>query len=196
MKKNHSGIPKTKPVAKNFDPFNDRLSRDIRNSLSEAFVESLVRREKSEYRQAAEKWRSEITADLYRDYIKNRLLRYDRVFDQINAEHIDDPLLQFIVIWNNELFFEVHDHLERIWTQTVGEQRLAIKGLIKAAGVYIHMECNRQKAAASLSVKSLDLITKHSHRVAFIANLGELTEKLRNLDPGPPRLENTSFPQD
>ena len=38
-----------KAASRSFDPFNDRLSRDIRNSLSDAFVTSLKHREAGEY---------------------------------------------------------------------------------------------------------------------------------------------------
>ena len=175
MKKTYQ-IPGQKAAAEYFDPFNDRLSRDIRNSLSDAFVDALFRKQKSLYREAAENWQSTKPAEVYRNYIQNRLLRYDRVFEQIQANQVDDSRLQFIVIWNNELFFEVHDHLERVWSQAAGDQRQALKGLIKAAGVYIHMEHNRQKAAASLSVKAVDLIREHSRCFSFIANLDELAE--------------------
>jgi len=176
-----------------FDPFNDRLSRDIRNTLSEAFVDSLVQMEPSGYQAAAEKWLAGKPAAGYINYIQDRLHRYDRVLEQISATRLDDALLQSLVIWNNGLFFEFHDHLERIWQQTTGDEHQALKGLIKAAGVYIHMEHNRQQAAKSLSIKSLNLIRRYSHCLAFITNLDVLIKKLENLDPVSPKLENPAL---
>jgi hypothetical protein len=68
-----------------FNPFNDRLSRDIRNSLSEAFVDSLAQMLPCGYQTAVEKW---LTGKLapgagQRTYIQDRLHRYDRVMEKI-----------------------------------------------------------------------------------------------------------------
>jgi len=173
-----------------FDPFNDRLSRDIRNTLSDTFVDALARMEPSEYRAAAEKWLAEKLAAGYVNYIQDRLQRYDLVLEKIIASRLDDAMLQSLVLWNSGLFFEFHDHLERIWQKTTGDEHQALKGLIQAAGVYIHMEHNRQDAAKNLSIKSLNLIRRYSHCLAFITNLDVLTKKLENLDPVSPTLEN------
>ena len=171
-----------------FDPFNDRLSRDIRNTLSETFVDALARRKPSEYRAIAEKWLTEKLAAGYVNYIQDRLHRYDLV-----ASRLDDALLQSLVLWNYGLFFEFHDHLERIWQQATGDEHEALKGLIKAAGVYIHMEHNRQEAVKSLSIKSLYLIRRYSRRLTFITNLDVLIKRLENSDPVSPKLENPAL---
>jgi len=176
-----------------FDPFNDRLSRDIRNTLSEAFVDALAQMAASGYQAAAEKWLAGKPAAGYVNFIHDRLHRYDCVLEQITATCLRNVLLQSLVIWNNGLFFEFHDHLERIWQQTTGDEHQALKGLIKAAGMYIHMEYNRQQAAKSLSVKSLALIRQYSHCLTFITNLNVLTKRLENLDPISPKLENSAL---
>ena len=193
MKKQTGIRPKRKTVAKTFDPFNDRLSRDIRNTLSEAFCDALSRKEQAEYRNAAEKWLATKPADIYCFYIQSRLLRYDRVFDIVKAKGLDDALLQVLVIWNQQLFFEVHEHLESIWHRASGDQRQSLKGLIKAAGVYIHMEQNHLQAVRSLSTKSIDLIQQYSHCLTFISNLDVLIDKLKILDPVPPKLKNPAL---
>ena len=176
-----------------FDPFNDRLSRDIRNTLSEAFVEALVKLEPSGYRAAAQKWLTLKPAARYVNYIQDRLGRYDRLIERVSSTCLDDPLLQSLVIWNNGLFFEFHDHLERIWQQTGGDEHQALKGLIKAAGVYIHMEHNRQRAVESLSTKSFNLLRRYSSCLTFVTNLNVLMDKIKNLDPVSPKLENPSL---
>ena len=193
MKKQPASPPKKIPSSKGFDPFNDRLSRDIRNSLSEAFVEALAHRTASGYQAAAEKWLTAKPAPGYIHYIQDRLHRYDQVLEQITATRLDDALLQSLAIWNKGLFFEFHDHLERIWQRTTGDVQQALKGLIKAAGAYIHMEHNRQQAAKRLSAKSLNLIHRYSHCLTFITNLNALTESINNLDPVPPKLYNPAL---
>ena len=185
--------PKTKKAPRAFDPFNDRLSRDIRNTLSEAFCEALEQMQHTIYLDVANNWYAENLSTIYRQYLDIRLQRYERVFKQIAARKLDDTLLQSMVMWNNELFFEVHDHLEGVWIGASGDKRQALKGLIKAAGVYIHYEYGRQKAAKSLSAKSHNLIRQYSRDLDFIKNLDVLLQKLDSLDPVPPRLENPAL---
>ena len=176
-----------------FDPFNDRLSRDIRNTFSEAFIDALAQMAPSGYQAVAEKWLAEKLAAGYVNYIQDRLHHYDLVLEKIITTRLDDALLQSLALWNKGLFFEFHDHLERIWQQTTGDERQALKGLIKAAGMYIHMEHNRQQAAKSLSIKSLNLIRQYSHCLTFITNIDVLIQRLEMLAPVSPKLENPAL---
>jgi hypothetical protein len=58
--KNQPGSTRKRNISSvDFDPFNDRLSRDIRNTLSGAFINALSRKEPSDYQAAAEKWLTE-----------------------------------------------------------------------------------------------------------------------------------------
>ena len=84
-------------------------------------------------------------------------------------------------------------HLEQIWPKTTGDEHQALKGLIKAAGLYIHMEHNHRQAVKSLSIKSLCLIRQYSHCLAFITNLDDLIKRVEILDPVSPKLENPAL---
>ncbi len=64
-----------------FDPFADRTARDIRDTLSEAFVAALAAMDPAEYLYAARKWRSQKPSARYTHYIDMRLQRYDLVFN-------------------------------------------------------------------------------------------------------------------
>jgi len=196
LKSSPDTTPNQKIASGIFDPFNDRLSRDIRNTLSEAFSDALFRMEPSAYRHEAHIWLAKTPPDIYLAYIQDRLRRYDQVLDQVKSDQLLDPLLQGLVIWNHGLFFEFHDHLEGIWKLASGDERQALKGLIKAAGVYIHAEFNHQQAVERLSVKSRNLIRQYSHCLTFIVNLDILAQKLKFLDPVAPRLENPELHQD
>ena len=90
-------------------------------------------------------------------------------------------------------FFEFHDRVEGIWQEATGDRRQALKGLIKAAGVYIHSEFNHRQAVANLAQKSYILIRKYSHCLAVIENPDALLQALKNLDSHPPRLENSAL---
>ena len=113
IKKSASLNPKeSSPVG--FDPFNNRFSRDVRNSLSEALVRALMQADKSCYRHVAEQWLAGNPDDAHTGYIQDRLIRYDRTYDQIRTERIEDSRCQAIILWNHRLFFEVHEHLEQV----------------------------------------------------------------------------------
>ena len=180
-------------ISKRFDPFTDRTARDIRNSLSEAFVATIGARNPSAYLNVARQWRKQNLSPLHADYIDDRLLRYERFFDGLAADDITDPLQQALIIWNQGLFFEFHDHLEAIWKSATGDKRQALKGLIKAAGVYIHLEQGHQQAAQSLANKAFALLQQHRHCLTFMANPATLLNKLKAIDPDPPRLDLVSF---
>lgn len=172
-----------------FDPFTDRTARDIRNSLSDSFVKAVAVMDSDAYLQVARKWREQNLPPLYADYIDDRLQRYGRVFNTIRTRGIDDPLRQALVIWNQGLFFEFHDHLEILWQSATGDEKQALKGLIKAAGVYVHLEQHRRKAAQGLSMKAFKLLRQYARCLVFIANYETLLDKLCKLDPVAPRLE-------
>lgn len=159
-------------------------------------MDAMVQREPSGYRTVAAKWLAKKPEDVYLNYVRDRLGRYDRVLELIAASQLKDPLIQSLVMWNNRLFFEFHDHLEKIWRQTEGDEHQALKGLIKAAGVYVHMEHDHRKAVERLSGKSLVLLRRYAHRLTFISNLNVLMESLKNLDPISPRLENPALHAD
>ena len=178
-----------------FDPFTDRTARDIRNSLSEAFVAALGAMDAELYQSDARQWGRQDLAPLYGRYIDDRLQRYAHVLTRIRRGGIRDPLQQALIIWNRGLFFEFHDHLEALWKTATGDRRQALKGLIKAAGVYIHLEQHHEQAARSLAIKAHALLEQYKHCLTFIANRQTLLDKLKTGDPEPPRLE-ASFARD
>lgn len=80
-----------------FDPFSDRMARDIRNSLSEAFVAALAQKKRSVYQKTAGTWLNKNLSQTYVHYIRDRLRRYGRVFEQIETlaqQNIKPPRLE------------------------------------------------------------------------------------------------------
>jgi hypothetical protein len=171
-----------------FDPFNDRISRDIRNRLSEAFVTALGRLDSVPLRQEADALKGLSGPKAYRDYIQDRVARYRKVLDQAAANQTDDPKHQAVLIWNAGLFFECHEHLEALWRNAAGDERKALQGLIKAAGVFVHRELGRKKAAERLSPKAVTLLEGYRNQLTFIANLEELISALNRNGAEAPTL--------
>ncbi len=196
MKNKRLSDKKQKPAPEKFDPFNQRLSRDIRNSLTDAFMTSLKQKNAGCYLDLSQRWLNKDLASVYKDYIQDRVLRYGRAFQRIQQEQIDNARIQAVILWNDGLFFEVHDILEDIWHKKQGNERQAVKGLIKAAGVYVHLESDRLNSAERLALKSVRLLKEYEKELGFISNLNVLISALENCDPVPPTLKLSSPEQE
>lgn len=172
-----------------FDPFTDRRSRDIRNGLSQAFVDALDADNDQIYHRVARKWLTSHLPVLFETYVRERLERYDRIMTAGGRRPMLQPYATALDIWNLGLFFEFHEYLETIWQNTSGAEHRALKGLIKAAGVYVHLENNNRPAARRLASKARQQMVDDAHCLSFIANLDVLLERLERLELQPPPLE-------
>lgn len=171
-----------------FDPFCDRRCRDIRNHLCISFVEGLERMNPLVFKKEIEKWRAKDLSAVHMEYIDDRERLYFQVFDRIRKNSIDDAITRALICWNEGLFFEVHQILEDLWDTAIGERREAIKGLIQAAGVYVHLEAGRGEAARKLGRRAAERLNRLRHCFPFLSNLDELLERLEMADPNPPTL--------
>ncbi len=171
-----------------FDPFCDRRCRDIRNHLCLSFVDGLDRMNPLVFQKEIGKWRAADLAPAQAEYIDDRETRYFKVFDHIRKSNIDDAITRALICWNEGLFFEVHQILEDLWDTAIGERREAIKGLIQAAGVYVHLEAGRGEAARKLGRRAAERLNRLRHCFPFLSNLDELLERLEMADPNPPTL--------
>jgi len=159
-----------------FDPYKDRLARDIRNSLSSALVKELTGYTKGFLSAVADDWIAMAPAPTYKIYIEGRLALYRRAIDEIRASQVVDPRYQAIYLWNLGLFFEMHELLETIWLKAHEPERSALKGWIQAAGVYIHFKRGKVDAARSLGRRAEIYLRKGRSYLGFISNLDQLIE--------------------
>ncbi len=171
-----------------FDPFEDRLCRDIRNELSEAFMDALAQLSIIPAEKMAEKYLSRDLPQVCQEYIGDRLARYAKALDTIRQEKIEEPFSRALVLWDLGLFFEVHELLEEEWLAAGGVHKLVLQAMIRAAGVYIQLDHGNTKGARKMAVKSFETLTKHREAVPPIFDLDLLLEKLRKVDPMPPKL--------
>ena len=170
-----------------FDPFGDRASRDIRNTLSEAFV-SAWQGGGTDYTAVAESLSRRHAQPFYRTYIARRLEAYRAAAD--DRRHRDHPGLldDVIVLWNRGLFFEVHELLEGHWHEARGVRREVFQTLIKAAAVYVHREAGREPAAAKLGRRVSAQLDNLRSNLKAIANLDALIRALATPQSRPPIL--------
>ena len=180
----------------NFDPFNSRLCRNIRNELSESLIKAVHNRDIGPSIAVAEKYVSQRAEPFITRYITNRITCYKTVLNQIRSADIKrhDTFIIALLLWDQELFFEVHEWLEIKWRDSKGTDKLISQALIRAAGVYIHLEHGRTEGANKMASKAAASLTRYKRFVPPFLNVELLLSKLKALDSAPPKLSTSALP--
>ena len=174
-------------TAQLFEPFQDRLSRDIRNELSAALPLALASHDLAPVRAVAARYLQQGLAAPYLAYIETRLAGYAEALSIISRAKIEDALNQALVLWDLGLFFEVHEILEQAWHGARGAEKEILQALIRAAGFYIKGEYGYFEAGAKMAARAVAGLEKNRQACTGFA-LETLLESLHNLDPIPPKL--------
>ena len=88
--------------------------------------------------------------------------------------------LAFFRCWNDQRYYEAHDLLEQLWLNTKSADADFFKGLIQAAGAFVHLQKRFEHPSHA----------KHSRRLAPAVRLFALAEKnLANFAPWHHRLD-------
>lgn len=177
-----------------FDPFNNRLCRNVRNALSEAFKLAIKENDLQPVDHVADLFRQETLPAQVIGYIQQRIAAYEAVLSKLNAQAPADPLTIALVIWDQRLFFETHEYLEPYWLVASGDEKRLLQALIRFAGTYVHLEQGNLSAAKRISVKAAHGLSKVKGRLALYADPQRLLDKLATLDPVPPTLSGTADP--
>lgn len=175
--------------ANQFNPFEDRLSRDIRNDLSESIMQVLADRSLEPACEAAARYRALDLPAAHARYIDQRLERYGEALSCISADH--DLLHQAAVLWDLGLFFEVHEILEPAWIEATGDRKRLLQALIRAAGVYINLELGYLQRAGKIAAKTLPVLRQLQDDLAPALEADKLIEALETLAESPPRLSRS-----
>lgn len=170
-----------------FNPFEDRLSRDIRNQLSEGLAEAVETGDSSKLAQTVDNFRQQPLADYYRDYLENRYACYQKALAVIGGG-ITDPIQQALVLWNLGLFFEVHEVLEHVWYTAEGKMRVTLQALIRAAGVFIKKEYGFTDSAKKIAAKAIPVLEANRDILDDYFKTETLTDALKNPHSIPPTL--------
>lgn len=157
-----------------FDPFANRTARDLRNSLSVALAQALAAGRPDIYHQLTRRWRACGLSAGCRGYLADRLERYNQAFATCNARPGASPMETALVLWNLGLFFEVHEVVERLWRAAGGGRREALKGLVQAAGVFVHLEAGRLEPATRLAARAAQRLERWRKNLPEISNLDDL----------------------
>ena len=73
----------------------------------------------------------------------------------------------FFQCWNEQRYYEAHDVLEQLWLKTKSEDANFFKGLIQAAGAFVHLQKQFQHPTHP----------KHSRRLSPAVRLFRLAER-------------------
>jgi hypothetical protein len=77
-----------------------------------------------------------------------------RAADAYRAQASEDPLAtavrQAAALWDERLFFEVHEVLEALWQPATGAVRQALQGVIQIAVAFHHLAHGNRRGARSL----------------------------------------------
>jgi hypothetical protein len=174
-----------------FDPFNDRPSRTVRNTLSEMLRDCMERDEV--FGDVPADWLKCYSQPPYADYIRDRVSRYRAATRDIRSSG-GSPVNRAATLWRHGLAFEAHEILEPHWLSASGDEREGLKGLIQAAGVYVHLEAGHAAAAISLARKAVDRLGRFGdaigdHRAIGVEKLIVQLERLIET-ASPDRVEN------
>lgn len=170
-----------------FDPFRDRLSRDIRNALSASLPDCLQLGSLEPAHQIAERYLATQPGPELTTYINDRLARYGQFLPQVPSGP-QDVLWQGLALWDLGLFFEVHEILEHAWLQAQGPEKDLLQAMIRAAGFYIKREFGFSEGAHKLAAKALPVLEAHRERLARYCNPDRLLLALREEHEQPPLL--------
>ena len=79
--------------------------------------------------------------------MKSKGERISHLVSQLKGEAIassaisDNPFYRgFFQCWNEQRYYEAHDVLEQLWLKTKSEDANFFKGLIQAAGAFVHLQ--------------------------------------------------------
>lgn len=96
--------------------------------------------------------------------------------DQDEKSVINQPFYRaFFHCWNDRQYYEAHDVLEQLWLKTDSDDADFFKGLIQAAGAFVHLKKHYEHPSHA----------KHGRRLAPAARLFRMAEE--NLSAFMPR---------
>ena len=88
--------------------------------------------------------------------------------DEASTDISHDPFYRgFFRCWNEQRYYEAHDVLEQVWLNKDSEDDLFFKGLIQAAGAFVHLKLNFEHPTHA----------KHGRRLKPAVRLFALAEK-------------------
>ncbi|MFT5698334.1 MAG: hypothetical protein ACI8ZB_001189 [Desulforhopalus sp.] len=169
-----------------FHPFEDRFSRDMRNALSSALASAIETGDNSTLTATIKDFEAMELAPHYLNYLEDRCDHYKKALESIKTG--ENPIKQAVILWNQGLFFEVHEVLEHAWYDAEGDEKLTLQALIRAAGVYVKLEYGYTAPAKKIAGKSWPILQDNRILLTSYFDPAALISALQNVEPKPPNL--------
>jgi hypothetical protein len=184
-----SSAPPPATARQPFDPFNHRLSRDLRNDLAKALLAALAAGKTGPVLATAARYRNRpgLGPELV-SYLDERLACYLAVLAEVRRGEETEPDRLALALWNHELFFEFHELLEQRWLRAAGVEKAVLQALIRAAGTYIHRRYGHAAGAAKMAARARQIIEIHRRHLPPGFAAGPLLAALAEPDAPPPKF--------
>lgn len=169
-----------------FNPFEDRFSRDLRNELSTAFANAVETGGMETFESVMKKFAAMELAPHYQSYFTKRQEQYNLALGEIKIEQ--HPISKAAILWNHGLYFEVHEVLEHSWYNAMGNEKLTMQALIRAAGVYIKRASGYTEAAKKIAAKAWPVLQENRDLLKPYFEAQPLIEALQDEAAAPPKL--------
>lgn len=175
---------------KNFNPFESRLCRTVRNTLGQSLLAAIPTGEMEPVSRVAQEQTPSDADEVIRNYVNNRVASYRTVLAGMRSAGIQagDTWYLAFLLWNQALFFECHEWLEKKWRRSEGAEKKTIQTMIWSAGVYAHLEYGRTAEAGKLAVRAIVGLKHYREQVPELFDVDVLVNKLEALDPVPPKF--------
>lgn len=170
-----------------FDPYRDRLSRDIRNQLSASIMACMRAHDVAPAQVVADRFLAQHPGPEQVAYMEKRLAGYAAFLRKIENGP-EDVLWWGMVLWDLDLFFEVHEVVEDAWHHSKGQEKLLLQAMIRAAGVYIKRPYGFDEAVGKLAAKALPVLENARERLSAYTNPEKLYAAMRDPQGPPPKL--------
>lgn len=164
-----------------FNPFEDRTDRDVRNILGSAFILALEKGDPAPVIQAVSDLGALKMSGAAQGYIKTRYDRYPVVLAQISSNIAlkKDFYAAAGLLWDESLFFECHEWLEKDYRALQGQEKKILQAMIRTAGTFELLAYNRRKAAVSVAAKALSVLENHFLQVPESFNIQPKIARLK-----------------
>ncbi len=151
----------------NFNPFESRACRDVRNHLGSALLKAIARQSPDAVTAMAADIDTAPLSPSVTAYIRDRLSRYEAVMGMMKSKKYFSKDLYPIagLLWDEGLFFECHEWLEQGFAGLHGRDRDLRQALIRTAGTFELLAYGRTGPAVSTAAKALAVLEIYQEQI-------------------------------
>lgn len=167
-----------------FNPFENRLDRDLRNDLGSALCKSIESGTTDRFEQTRADYLKKDLGRERRAYIEKRTTALEKILnlmeDRMPGPEKTDQVSW--LLWKEGLYFEFHEWMETQWRLANGPRKKAFQALILIAVACEHLQYRRVEPAKKLARKALERLGRYSDDLPAWVDLKDLTDMFNHPD--------------